>query len=235
MIKLNAKIFSAGFILLTLGSGLFLGFLMDYCHGWEFGSAFLVVELTDNQNYAVLACAALVASLSAFPLFRKRKPEDTPNVGLFLLHHCTTLTAVLIMGFISYCTLPSNVRNTVFGLGMTDFLIQYSTEADLLGKLLVMLEKNPGLTTDLPGSRVSFIKGGWPSRIGMRRMLYARHCKALIINGHAHGRNKCSIAAFLDSVDEAAAKEVIAEIFDERPLFSTRAYGLTLVWEDINY
>ncbi len=235
MIKLNAKLFSAGFILLTLGSGLLLGFLMDYFLGWKFGASFLVIELTDHQNYAMLAYATLVSSLCAYPLFRKGKQKNTPSIGLFLLHHCITLTAVLIMGFISYCTLPSIVRNTVFAWGMTDFLIVYPTERDLFRELLVLLEKRRDLAKELPGSRISFIRGSWPSRIGMRRIVYVRRCNALIISPHVHGRDKCRIAVFLDSVDESAAKKVIAEIFDELPLFSTRAYGLTLAWEDITH
>jgi MFS family permease len=239
MIKLNAKFFLGGFILTTLFSGLFLGFLMDYFNGWKFGASFLVIELTDHQNYALLAFVTLVASLSVLPFFRKKEQKDAPDIVIILFRLCITLTAVLIMGVVSYCTLPASLRNTVFGWGMADFLSAYPTEADILKKTLI--EKKPDPAEALPNANATplyLIGPSWQSQINIRRVAYATHCSALIIHGFVHGRNNQTVAVFLDGVDEDHTKKVLAEdiwIFYPRPLFSTRTRGLILEWQDITY
>ncbi len=239
MMKLNFRFFLCGLLLTALLSGLFLGFVMDYYNGWKFGASYLVLEFTEHQNHAILAFVILIASLSAYPFFRKKEQKDTPDVVLVLLRHCITLTAMLVMGVISYCMLPSSVRNTVFGWGMTDFLSEFPVEAGLLKKTLI--EKKPDPAEALPNANATplyLIGASWQSQIDIRRVAYATHCNALIIQSRVHGLNNQTVTAFLDSVDEAATKKVLAEdvwIFDARTVFSTRTHGLVLEWKDITY
>ncbi|WP_395752514.1 hypothetical protein [Prosthecobacter sp.] len=236
MIKPGAKLLFGGLLLAALGSGLALGFLMDYFHGWKFGEADLALEFTDAQSYAVLAFTTLVAALSATPVFRKKKPTDIPDVVLPLFYHVITLTAVLVMGVTSYCILPSSVRNTVFGWGVADFLGVYPTEADSLKKLLV--ERKPASAEPPPILLFPEIKGTWHSQINIRRISYARRCNALTIHSHTHSRNINRVAVLLAGVDEADIRKVLAEdvwSFEARPVFGIRSRGLVIEWQDITY
>jgi hypothetical protein len=228
MIKMGAEFFSSVFFkpTLCLLLGLLLGFLMDYVNGRHFGMALFVVDLTDNQKYA-----ALVASLCAFLLFRRKKQKVSLHGGLFFSHHFKTLASLLTMGFMSYCVLPPHVRNAAFQWGMTTLLREAPTEAATLRKLLI--EKKPDPAKALPyGYGHPEIGDSWRARIHVLEIVYSKHCNTLVIKGHCRYR----VAVFLDSVDEATAKKVIAEDvwrFDARPLFSVKACGVTLVWEDI--
>ena len=231
MIKFNFRLFPRRFFtsMLALLLGLYLGFLMDYFHGRKFGMVLLVIDLTDSQKYT-----ALVVSLCAFLFFRKKRRRIPPNAGLFALHHFTTFTSLLITAFILYCSLPSNIRNASFKYGMTSFLSQHPEESAILRKLLV--EKKPDPEEALPyESAYPGIGDSLRSRIHVLSIVYSEHCNTLIIHGHF----RYIVAVFLDSVDEATAKEIIAHdvyrlsAFKGRPLFSVKAFGLTLVWEDI--
>lgn len=238
MRKLTARLLFGGSLLAALGAGLSLGFLMDYFLGWQFGASELVLELTDTQSYSVLAFMAIVAPVSAISFFRKKKPADIPGVALSFLHHCITLAAVLFMGVSSYCILPSSVRNTAFGWGVTDFLFAFPGEAGLLRKTLT--EKRPDPAED----RLDFytpaplIGSSWETRPGIRGVGYDRRSNALVFTSYLHGRNRHIVAVFLTGVDEAATEKVLAEdlwTFHARPLFSTRTQGLTLEWQDITF
>lgn len=238
MRKLTARLLFGGSLLAALGAGLSLGFLMDYFLGWQFGASELVLELTDTQSYSVLAFMAIVAPVSAVSFFRKKRPADIPGVAFYLLHHCITLAAVLVMGVSSYCILPSSVRNTAFGWGVTDFLFAFPGEAGLLRKTLT--EKRP----DPAEGRFDFytpaplIGSSWETRPGIRGVGYARRSNALVLTSYLHGHNRHIVAVFLTGVDEAATEKVLAEdlwIFHARPLFSTRTQGLTLEWQDITF
>jgi hypothetical protein len=236
--KLTARLLFGGSLLAALGAGLSLGFLMDYFLGWQFGASELVLELTDTQSYSVLAFMAIVAPVSAISFFRKKKPADIPDVALSLLHHCITLAAVLVMGVSSYCLLPSSVRNTAFGWGVTDFLFAFPGEAGLLRKTLT--EKRP----DPAEGRIDFytpaplIGSSWETRPGIRGVDYDRRSNALVLTSFLHGHNRHIVAVFLTGLDEAATEKVLAEDlwgFHARPLFSTRTQGLTLEWQDITF
>lgn len=239
MIKWNAKFILSGLLLLALFSGLSLGFLMDYFLGWKFGASQLVLELTDTQSYSVLAFMAIVALVSAISFFRKKKPADIPGVAWPLLHHCITLTAVLVMGVSSYCILPSSVRNTAFGWGVTDFLFAFPGEAGLLRKTLTEKKPDPAEGRfDVLDTPAPLIGSSWETRPGIRGVRYASRGNALVLTSFLHGHNRHIVAVFLTGVDEAATKKVLAEhlwIFHARPLFSTRTQGLTLEWQDITF
>lgn len=239
MVQLNARFFLVGLILTALFSGLFLGFVMDYYNGWKFGASYFVIELTEHQNDVLLAFATLMAALSAPPLFRKKEQQAPPDVVLVLRPLSITLTAVLIMGVISYCILPSSVRNTVFGWGMTDFLSEFPQEAGLLKKALIEKKPDPAEALPKANSTPLYLTGAsWQSQINIRRVAYATHCNALVIHSLPYGLNKQTVAVFLEGADEAATKKVLAEdvwIFDARPLFGTKAHGLSLEWKDITY
>ena len=201
---------------------------MDYFHGRNFGMVLLAIDLTDKQKFA-----ALVASFFAFFLFSKKKAKVPPQVGLSFRYPFKALTSLLIMGFISYCLLPSNIRNTIFQFGMTSLLREFPEEAAILGKLLI--EKKPDPAKALPyDSAHPVIGDSWKSRIHVLEIVHSRHCNILIIKGHF----RYKVAVFLDSVDEATAKQIIVEDVSrvlkfERPLYSVKGCGVTLVWEDI--
>ncbi|MDB6004406.1 MAG: hypothetical protein JWR15_1393 [Prosthecobacter sp.] len=212
---------------------------MDYFLGWKFGASELVLELTDTQSYSVLAYVTLVASLSAFSFFREKKPKDRPDVVLFLLQHCITLTAVLVMGVSSYCILPSSVRNTVFGWGAADFLFVFPGEAGLLRTTLTEKRPDPAYDPiDVLATPAPLIGSSWQTQPGIRGVGYASHRNALVFESFLHGHNRHEIAVFLAGEDEAATKKVLAEdiwIFHARALFSIRTHGLILEWQDITY
>jgi len=237
--KLTARLLFGGSLLAALGAGLSLGFLMDYFLGWQFGASELVLELTDTQSYSVLAFMAVVAPVSAISFFRKKKPADNPDVALSLLHHCITLAAVLVMGVSSYCILPSSVRNTAFGWGVTDFLFEFPGEAGLLRKTLTEKRPDPAEgRIDFLDTPAPLIGSSWESRPGIRAVGYASRGNALVFQSFLHGHNLHTVAVFLTGVDEAATKKVLAEDlwgFHARPLFSTRTQGLTLEWQDITF
>lgn len=230
MIQLNAKFFSSRFFIssLCLLLGLLLGFWMDYSQGRKFGVA-IAFDLTDHEIYTALA-----VSFCAFLFFSRKKAGKTPRTGLFFRHPFKALASLLIMGFFSYRLLPSTARNTVFKWGITSFLRDYPGDAAILRKYLI--EKKPDPTKALPSfSPISGLGEKWQSDLHPLEMIYSRRCNTLIIKGHF----RYVVGVFLDSVDEATAKQIIAEdvsrisAFNGRPLFSTTACGVTLVWEDI--
>lgn len=239
MSKLTARLLFGGSLLAALGAGLSLGFLMDYFLGWKFGASQLVLELTDTLSYSVLAFMAIVALVSAISFYRKKKSADIPGAAWSLLHHCITLAAVLVMGVSSYCILPSSVRNTAFGWGVTDFLNAFPGEADLLRKTLTAKRPDPAEgEIDLSDTPAPLIGSSWESRPGIRGVGYARRGNALVFESYLHGHNRHIVAVFLTGVDEAATEKVLAEdlwILHARPLFSTRTQGLTLEWQDITF
>lgn len=214
--------------------GLLLGFSVDYSNGRMFGMG-ISFDLTGPQKYLVLA-----VSFSACLFFNRKKKRKSFHDGMFFRHDVKALASLLIMGFFSYCLLlPSTVRNTVFGWGMTDFLSVHPTEADILKKTLI--EKKPDPAEALPNANATplHLPGArWQSQIDFQRVAYATHCKALVIDSRVHGRNKQTIAVHLDGPDVATTQKVLAEDiwkWDDRPLFSTRTHGLILEWQDITY
>ena len=156
---------------------------------------------------------------------------------MFFRHDIKALAALLIMGFFSYChLLPSTVRNTVFKWGIITFLREYPGDAAILRKLLI--EKKPDPAKALPSSSFIGFDGmgeKWQTELRPLEMVFSRLGNTLIFKEHS----RYVVAVFLDSVDEATAKQIIAEdnsrisAFNGRPLFSATAYGVTLVWEDI--
>ncbi|MDB6004408.1 MAG: hypothetical protein JWR15_1395 [Prosthecobacter sp.] len=232
MKKFNVKFFFSIHFTMTLGLllGLGLGFLMDYFHGRNLGAVLLDMELSDSQNYTALAALFCVLFL-----FVKNRQKIATAVGLFFLHAFTGFTS-LLMAFVLYCIMPSNIRNASFRFGMTTLLRESPADADVLRKLLI--EKKPDPAESLP--YLSFdprIEQSWQSKIHPMMIVFSTHSNVLIMHGHS----RYMIAIFLDSVDEATAKKMTVDdvyrvfSFTGRPLFSTRASGLTLVWEDITY
>lgn len=206
--------------------GLLLGFLMDYYHGRGFGVALFVLDLTDNEKYGALA-ASFFASL----FFWNKKTKCPTYAALFFQHSFKTLTALLFLAFFSYCRLPSSTRNAVFKLGMTSFLREFPEEVATLRKLLI--EKKPDPAETLPYySGHPEIGDSWRARIKVQEIVYSKDCNILVRMGHDRYR----VAFFLDTLDESTAKKVIVRdswSYRARPLFSAKAFGLTLVWEDI--
>lgn len=236
MIPWHTKLFSSRFFKsgLWLALGLLLGFSMDYSNGRSLGMG-IEFDLTGPQKYLVLA-----VSFSACLFFNRKKKRKSFHDGMFFRHDVKALASLLIMGFFSYChLLPSTVRNTVFGWGMTDFLSVHPAEADILKKTLI--EKKPDPAEALPNANVTplHLTGArWQSQIDLQRVAYATHCKALVIDSRVHGRNNQTVAVFMDGADEATTKKVLAEDiwkWDDRPLFSTRTHGLILEWKDITH
>jgi hypothetical protein len=120
--------------------------------------------------------------------------------------------------------------------GIITFLRDYPADAAILRKLLI--EKKPDPAEALPSSSfVGFDGMGekWQTDLRPLWIVYSGRCNTLIFKGHF----RYVVAVFLDSVDEATAKQIIAEdnsripCFEGRRVFSTTAYGVTLVWEDI--
>ncbi len=236
MLQLNASFFSSRLFKssLWLMLGLLLGFSIDYSNGRSFGMGIAFV-LTGPEKYLVLA-----VSFGACLFFNRKKKRKSFHDGMFFRHDVKALASLLIMGFFSYChLLPSTVRNTVFGWGMTDLLSVYPTEADILKKTLI--EKKPDPAEALPNANATplHLTGArWQSQIDIQRVAYATHCKALVIHSLVHGRNNHTVAVFMDGVDEATTKKVLAEDiwkWYDRPLFSTRTHGLILEWQDITH
>lgn len=233
MIQLNAKFFSSRFFIssLWLALGLLLGFWMDYSNGRRFGMD-IAFDLTDHEKYLVLA-----VSFCAVLFFNRKKKRKSFHDGMFFRHDVKALASLLIMGFFSYChLLPSTVRNTAFKWGIISFLRDYPGDAAILRKYLI--EEKPDPAKALPSSSSSVFDGmgeKWQTDLRPLKMVFSRRCNTLIIKGHF----RYVVAVFLDSVDEATAKQIIAEdvsrisAFDGRRVFSTAAYGVTLVWEDI--
>lgn len=231
MIQGNAKSSFRRFCMPALCAllGLLLGFLMDYHHGRGFGVALFVLDLTDNEKHAALA-TSFFASL----FFWNKKTTSPPHAGLFFQHSFKTLTSLLFLAFFSYCRLPASARNAVFRLGMTSFLSQFPDEAATLKILLI--ENKPDPEKNLPyASYYPMVGDGSRSRIMLANIVYSKPCNTLVIKGHF----RYIVAVFLDHVDEATAKKAIIEDvckfanFSGRPLFFTKAFGLTLVWEDM--
>ncbi len=233
MIQWDAKFFSSRFFFssLWLALGLILGFWMDFFHGWSFGSG-MEFDLTDHEKHLVLA-----VSFCACLFFNRKKKRKSFHDGMFFRHDIKALAALLIMGFFSYChLLPSTVRNTVFKWGIITFLREYPGDAAVLRKLLI--EKKPDPAKALPSSFFIGFDGmgeKWQTELRPLEMVFSRLGNTLIFKEHS----RYVVAVFLDSVDEATAKQIIAEdnsrisAFNGRPLFSATAYGVTLVWEDI--
>lgn len=209
--------------------GWLLGFLMDYYHGRGFGKALFVIDLTDHEKYVALA-----ASFGASLFFWKRKAKKPTHASSFFQHSFKTLTSLLILAFFLYCRLPASARNAVFRMGMTSFLSQFPDEAATLKILLI--ENKPDPEKNLPyASYYPMVGDGSRSRIMLANIVYSKPCNTLVIKGHF----RYIVAVFLDHVDDATAKKAITEDvckfanFSGRPLFFTKAFGLTLVWEDI--
>lgn len=233
MIHLDAKFFSSRFFIssLWLALGLILGFLMDFFHGFCFGIG-IGFDLTDHEKYLVLA-----VSFCACLFFNRKKKRKSFHDGMFFRHDIKALASLLIMGFFSYChLLPSTVRNTGFKWGIITFLREYPRDAAFLRKLLI--EKKPDPAQALPASPFLGFDGmgeKWQTELIPLWIVNSERCNTLIFKGHY----RYVVAVFLDSVDEATAKQIIAEDnsripwFEGRRVFSATAYGVTLVWEDI--
>lgn len=236
MIQWNAKFFSSRFFQssLWLMLGLLLGFWLDYSNGRRFGMD-IAFDLTAPQKYLMLA-----VSFGACLYFNRKKKRKSFHDGMFFRHDIKAPASLLIMGFFSYChLLPSTVRNTVFGWGMTDFLSVYPKEADILKKTLI--EKKPEPAEALPNANATplCLNGDkWQSQIDLQRVACATHCRALVIDSLVHGRNNQTIAVYLDGADAATTQKVLAAdiwIFNARPVFSARTHGLILEWQDITH
>ncbi|OYW73017.1 MAG: hypothetical protein B7Z37_23105 [Verrucomicrobia bacterium 12-59-8] len=231
MIQLNASFFSSRFFKssLWLMLGLLLGFWMDYSNGRRFGMD-IAFDLTGPEKYLVLA-----VSFCACLFFNRKKKRKSFHDGMFFRHDVKALASLVIMGFFSYChLLPSTVRNTAFKWGITSILRDYPGDAAILRKLLI--EEKPHPTKALPSfSILPGMAEKWQTDLRPLEMVYSGRCNTLVFKGHF----RYVVAVFLESVDEATAKQIIAEdnsripCFEGRRVFSTTAYGVTLVWEDI--
>lgn len=233
MIQWDAKFFSSRFFVSSrwLALGLILGFWMDFFHGRCFGIG-IEFDLTDHEKYLVLA-----VSFCACLFFNRKKKRKSFHDGMFFRHDIKALAALLIMGFFSYChLLPSTVRNNAFKWGIITFLHDYPGDAAILRKLLI--KKKPDPAEALPASSFIGFDGmgeKWQTDLRPLWIVYSKRCNTLIFKAHF----RYVVAVFLDSVDEATAKQLIAAdnsgipCFKGRRVFSATAYGVTLVWEDI--